>query len=157
MANAKDIIADWSQTALTVYCIVRREADDFRLDDSDGSFGAAPADPYLSLEEDSVIKGRYEVAESRTAWNDGLYTVAVYRQAGGASAPVSDTIIGTGKLYIQNDLETELDASLNFVQKWILNRLVITDTEIILYDDDSLTVLKTWAWAALSKTRSKAT
>lgn len=157
MANAKDIIADWSETGLTVYCIVRREADDFRLDDSDGSFIAVPADPYLSLTEDTVIKGRYEVAESRTAWDDGLYTVAVYRQAGGSPVPVSDIIIGTGKLYIKEDLETEMDASLNFVHKWILNRLVITDTQIILYDDDSATVLKTWAWADLSKTRSKAT
>lgn len=157
MPNAKDIISDWSQTGLTVYCIVRREADDFRLDDADGSFRAAPADSYLSLTEDTVIKGRYEVAESRTEWDDGLYTVAIYRQAGGSPVPASDIIIATGKLFVRDDLEVNQDASLNFVHKWILNKLVITDTQIILYDDDNITVLKTWDWADLSKTRSKAT
>lgn len=111
MANPKDIIADWSQTGLTVYCIIRREVDDFRLDDADGSFAAAPADPYLSLTEDSVIKGRYEVAESRTVWDDGLYTVAVYRQSDASPVPVSDIIIGTGKLYIKDDFETALDGN----------------------------------------------
>lgn len=108
MANPKDIIADWSQTGLTVYCIVRREADDFRLDDADGSFAAAPADPYLSLTEDAVIKGRYEVAESRTVWNNGLYTVAIYRQSNAVPVPASDIIIGTGKLCVSNDREVEL-------------------------------------------------
>lgn len=116
MAATKRITLDWSATALTVYVIVRREADDFRLNDADGDFATSPADPYLSLTEDSVIKGRYEVDESRVVWDDGLYTITAYNQAGGSPAPVSDTAIGTGKMYIVSDAETELDASVSAVK-----------------------------------------
>jgi len=108
MPNTKKISLAWSETGRTVYAIIRREADDFRFDDADGSFGAAPADPYLSLAEDAVIKGLYEVSEARTAWGDGNYLILIYRQAGGAPAPVSDTIIGSSKMSIVSDAEIDL-------------------------------------------------
>ena len=112
MAENKTVILDWDTTGLTVYGIIRRESDDFRMDDADGSFAASPADPYVSLTEDAVIKGRYELDEARTVWTDGLYTIAIYSQAGGSPAPVSDTIIGTGPAYwsIKDDLEVFLSA-----------------------------------------------
>lgn len=112
MAENKRITLDWDTTGLIVYCIIRREIDGFRMDDADGSFAASPADPYVSLTEDAVIKGRYELDEARTVWDDGLYTIAIYSQAGGSPAPVSDTIIGTGPAYwaIKNDLEVFLSA-----------------------------------------------
>ena len=169
---AKKIILDWSETAKTVYAIIRREADGYRMNDADGTFGAAPADPYLTLAEDSVIKGRYEASESRTVWNDGRYTFAVYKQAGGSPAPVSDTIIGTGEMKVESDSEvteitlSEIEAStvlakqakLDFVEKWILNKLVeSTDgTTVTLFDDDNATPLKTWPYNSTTKTRSKA-
>lgn len=105
MANIKRIFLDWSETGITVYCIIRREVDDYRLDDADGNFAAAPADPYLSLVEDAVIKGRYEIDESRITWDDGRYTFTFYKQAGGSPVPASDTVIGTGELYIESDTE----------------------------------------------------
>jgi hypothetical protein len=112
MAENKKIILDWDTTGLTVYCIIRRESDNFRMDDADGSFSASPADPYVGLTEDAVIKGRYELDEARTVWTDGLYTVAIYNQGGGSPAPTSDTIIGTGPAYwaIKDDLEVFLSA-----------------------------------------------
>lgn len=113
---AKKIIQDWSETGKTAYCIIRRESDNYRLNDADGSFAFNPADPYLTLTEDSVIKGRYEASESRTAWGDGIYTVVVFKQTGGSPAPVSDTIIGSGELYIVNDIEIALDASVAAVK-----------------------------------------
>ncbi len=169
---AKKIILDWSETAKTVYAIIRREADSYRLNDADGTFGAAPADPYLALAEDTVIKGRYEASEARTVWTNGRYTFAVYRQAGGSPAPVSDTIIGTGEMKVESDAEvTEItlseiegstvlakQAKMDFVEKWILNKLVesANGTSITLYDDDNTTPLKTWAYSPSTKTRSKA-
>ena len=117
---AKKIISDWSETGKTVYTIIRREADGYRLNDADGTFAAAPADPYLLLTEDSFIKGRYEVSEARTVWTDGRYTVAIYKQAGGSPAPVSDTIIGTGELWIVSDSEVAVDNSVS-------SRLASTD------------------------------
>ena len=110
MAENKRITLDWDTTGLTVYSIIRREADSFRLNDADGAFAADPADPYISLTEDAVIKGRYELDESRTVWDDGRYSVAIYSQAGGSPAPVSDTIIGTGEMAISDDLEVFLSA-----------------------------------------------
>jgi hypothetical protein len=82
------------------------------MDDADGSFAEIPVDPYISLTEDAVIKGRYELDESRTVWTDGLYTVAIYNQSGGAPAPASDTIIGTGPAFwaIKDDAEIYLAA-----------------------------------------------
>lgn len=105
MAQVKKITLDYAESGRTVYCIIRREADAYRLNDADGAFASAPADPYITMSEDSVIKGRYELSESRTAWNDGKYSVAIYKQLGGSPAPASDIIIGTGELHIAADLE----------------------------------------------------
>jgi hypothetical protein len=81
MANVKKLGTTKVVTGSTVYCIIRREADLFLLDDADGAFAAFPTDPYLSLAEDSVIKGLYEVSESRMAWEPGRYKVFFYKQA----------------------------------------------------------------------------
>ena len=108
MPENKRITLDWDTIGLTVYCIIRREIDDFRMDDADGSFAVSPADLYISMTEDAVIKGRYELDEARTAWDDGRYTVAIYNQVGGSPAPASDTIIGTGEIVIKDDLEVFL-------------------------------------------------
>jgi hypothetical protein len=80
MANVKKLGTINIATGASVYCIVRREADGFMLDDADGTFSAAPADPYLALTEDAVIKGLYEVSESRTVWNQGRYKAFFYNQ-----------------------------------------------------------------------------
>lgn len=109
MANTKKITLDYSQTGITAYCIIRREADGYLLNDATGSFASAPADPYISMTEDGTIKGRYEKSESRSAWDDGLYTVAVYKQAGGSPSPVADTVIGSGEIVISNDSEVYED------------------------------------------------
>ena len=107
MANIKKIVLDYTETGSTVYGIVERSADGYLLNDSDGSFAAAPADPYLSFTEHSVIKGRYSLSESRSVWTDGLYTCAIYLQSGGSPVPASDNIIGNGQLLIVNDMEID--------------------------------------------------
>ena len=104
-ALTKKISLAWSETGKTVYTIIRREADSYRLDDADGAFAAAPADPYLSLAEDAVIKGLYEVSEARAAWNDGNYFIFIYRQTGATPVPASDMMIGSSKMSIINDAE----------------------------------------------------
>ena len=109
MAENKRITLPWDTTGLTVYCIIRRESDGFRMDDADGSFVESPADPYVSLTEDAVIKGLYELDESRTVWDDDRYITAIYNRVGGSEAPSSDTIIGAGELAIKDDLEVFLD------------------------------------------------
>lgn len=105
MANVKKIALDHNETGKTVYCIIARAADGYLLNDADGAFAAAPADPYLSLAEHATIKSRYTVSESRTAWNNGIYSVTIYKQAGGSPSPVADTVIGSGEIAIADDLE----------------------------------------------------
>src|SRR3972149_6727847 len=111
MPNVKTITADWNETGKTVYAIIRQRTDNYLLDDANGTFASAPADPYLSLPENSTIKGRYEASESRVAWDNGLYDVAVYKQSGGSPSPVADTLIASGEMYIVADVEVVLDAS----------------------------------------------
>lgn len=50
-------------------------------------------------------------------------------------------------------------AKLDDLDKWVLNKLVESSdgTSVTLYDDDGVTPLKTWAYNASTKTRSKAT
>ena len=103
MANIKRFTIDWNQTGLTVYGIIVREADTYLLDDANGTFAPAPADPYLAFTEHPVIVGRYILNESRTVWDNGAYSIAIYRQAGGTPVPLNDTIIGTGQAVIYDD------------------------------------------------------
>lgn len=107
MADKKITIA-YSETGLTVYCIVKRESDGYLLDDATGNFGASPADIYLALTEDTVIKGTYQVIENRSVWTDGKYTIVVYSQSGGSPSPVADQIIGSGIMAILSDVEVSL-------------------------------------------------
>lgn len=78
-------------TAANVYAIARRLSDSFLLDDADGVFKTGtPADPYISLAENAVEKGVYELSESRTVWADGRYRITFYKRVGGAPAPATD-------------------------------------------------------------------
>lgn len=49
------------------------------------------------------------------------------------------------------------DPDLKLLEKHILNKLVVGDSSIILYDDDGVTPLKTWAYDPVTATRSAAT
>ncbi len=113
---AKKIITS-SLTGSTIYCIIRRETDNFLLNDADGSFAASPADPYLSLNENTIIKGIYEITESRQPWNAGNYTIFSYKQSGGSPVPVSDNIIGQGDMYVVEDTEVDVLTELNSIDR----------------------------------------
>jgi hypothetical protein len=105
MPNVKRITVDYGVTAKTVYAIVRRELDVYLLNQADGSFGAAPANPFVPLTEDGTIKGRYEKDESRTVWNSGAYTLVAYNQLGASPSPVADTMVATGSMFVSGDAE----------------------------------------------------
>lgn len=113
MANVKKIIVPWSATGIIVYGIIRREVDGYLLNDADGAFANAPADPYVTIAEHGTIKGQYELSESRTVWTDGRYTIVAYKQTSGSPSPVADTIIGAGDMHIVSDLEVVADASVS--------------------------------------------
>jgi len=92
MANVKKLGTAKIVTGSTAYCIIRREVDGYLLNDADGAFANAPADPYDELAEDGTIKGFFEISESRAAWEPGFYKVFFYTQSGGSPAPTSDTL-----------------------------------------------------------------
>ena len=127
MPNVKKFTANHGQTGQTVYCIIEREADNFLLNDADGTFGAAPADPYSPMAEHSVIKGRYILSESGTVWNDGWYNIAVYLQVGGSPAPAADTMINGDRFYISADAIVYLEELLLHIQGLTLRNHVEDD------------------------------
>lgn len=99
MAKPKQIVLNYSASGLTVYCIVQRNIDGFLLSNLSGSFEMAPADYNLAMTENGVISGRYELTESRSIWQNGLYSVAIYKQG---DTPV---MIGDGEMVIEDDAE----------------------------------------------------
>ena len=111
MANTKKFTLDYSVKGLTVYCIIRRESDQYLLNAVNGTFEESPSNPYLHLIEDSVIKGRYEVSESRAIWLNGEYKPIIYLQTGGSPVPLNDIAIGgNGSLIIINDTEWSIQS-----------------------------------------------
>lgn len=90
-------------TGSTVYAVIVREADGFLMNAADGSFETAPTDPCLALAEHPVVKGRYEAAESRQAWDDGEYSAVVYGQLGGEPDPANDLPIGSWEAEVKDD------------------------------------------------------
>jgi hypothetical protein len=106
MAAIKIIFIDTPEgTGQTVYTMGTRKADGFLFDDGDGDFASSPADPYLAMTEDSTIKGRYTVQESRTVWDNGEYNFTVYKQNTDTAIPASDSILGGADLFIIGDKE----------------------------------------------------
>jgi hypothetical protein len=127
MVNIKKFIG-YTTTAKTVYGIVERQVDSYGLNDADGTFASAPADPYVSFAEHSVIKGEYDLSENRTAWNDGLYKCTIYEQSGGSPAPVSDTVIAYQYMYIVSDLEVVSESKIPNLDVAISTRLAPAGT-----------------------------
>ena len=105
MANDKNITLLVADRNLTVYCMVRRNADNYFLDNTDGEFRAVSVDPYIYLTENSTVSGFYELAESRAAWEDGEYDVFIYSRLGATPNLSSDDIIGGGTMEMFEDLE----------------------------------------------------
>ena len=98
------LISCTTTTGGTIYLMVKQISTGYYLDDSNGSFAVSPADPYVSTSEDSIMKGRYSLSESRTVWSDGFYDAVAYKQAGGSPAPISDTIVASGGIQIASDV-----------------------------------------------------
>jgi len=161
MANVKKITHIWNETGLTVYCIIRKDSNSYLLNNADGTFASAPADPYISLTEDATIKGLYELSESRTAWADDDYTVVVYKQVGGSPNLSADTAIGKGKIEIISDTEVvnvsvekvagtaqtagDVTAVAKLIEDILRNKMTVTNATgaVTLYADDSITPLLT--------------
>ena len=104
MANNKNIRI-MGDKGLNIYCVIRRNSDNYLIDDADGEFRASPATPYIYLTEDFTIHGLYELVENRIEWNDGEYTVIIYSRTGATPDFFADDIIGGGTIEMFEDLE----------------------------------------------------
>lgn len=155
MANTKKISAVWA-TLETLYAIVIQDATGHRFNDADGTFSAAPADPYLALAEDGVAKGYYTAAESRQAWPDGKYAFVVYERLDISPDPALDMVIGVGELYIRGDVEVSLDDFVSVGRKMQTNKAVISGdgTTVTVYDDDGATPLHVFQVSSDKRTRT---
>ena len=103
MAENKNIRFDYYEKGLSLYCIVRKEINQYILDNTDGVFRLSPADPYFAMTENAVVKGLYEVNENRTLWEDGNYHCTVFQKLGASPAPETDDKLGEGDIFITND------------------------------------------------------
>lgn len=108
MANTKKISALYNVSGATLYCIVRRVIDGYYLNDNDGDFAEAPVDKYIALTESAILKGVYELSESRKVWNDGTYSIFIYKQLGASPNLVNDDLISGGDMEIESDSEKTL-------------------------------------------------
>lgn len=103
----KVISIAWTETSVSIYCIIRQQINSYRFDNGNGTFVSTPINPYLFLIEDAVIKGLYEISESRTVWADGVYIVIVYKQKGLTPSPSVDIVIGAEEMFISADTEVK--------------------------------------------------
>jgi hypothetical protein len=102
-------------TGLTIYCTVQRAKDGNYLD-SDFKFRETPtaADQAMTELSCGAVKNQtYQFSEGTYAWEDGVYYVTVYLQAGAGAAFNTDTIIGLASLYLFHDEIIPLPYSLS--------------------------------------------
>jgi hypothetical protein len=111
MANLKNIVQLLREYGVEVYCVIRRDSDGYWLDDSNGVFALNPVDKHVTLTENPVTKGLYELNETRTIWNDGLYIIAIYQQLGATPDSTTDKMVGGGEMWISNDREVSAEAA----------------------------------------------
>ncbi len=95
-------------TGATLFFMCIRLSDGKLLNDADGSFATAPADPYVALSEHGAVKGVYTFSESRTVWTDGKYLFAFYERKGGSPAPATDPLISVSGIEVLDDAEYTL-------------------------------------------------
>lgn len=165
----------------TVLLTINQPQTGYRWDFGDNSFKASPTTPTLVLAEVGAANqpGLYRSLVTTTTWsgwvefeatyNDGTFTYSYSGEAyytNGVRANGSWSTVewaGVNALPTLAEIEGSSilakQAKLDFVEKWILNKLVESpngDT-ITLYADDNITPLKTWTWNNSTKTRSQAT
>ena len=140
MANTKTVQLDWSASGKTVYVVLRREVDDYILDNTvSGSFTQPSSSPLdvkycTAMIEDTLLLGRYILNESRQVWDDGLYTGAIYLQSGGSPSPTADRIIGSWAFDCVNDSE-RISASQESVNAIPTNPVLTNDVRIGRLDE----------------------
>jgi len=103
MAENKNIRFDYYEKGLSLYCIVRKEINQYILDVTDGIFKSSPINPYFTMTENAVVKGLYEFNENRTFWDYGNYHCTVFQKLGASPAPATDDKVGEGDIFIAND------------------------------------------------------
>jgi hypothetical protein len=102
-------------TGKTLYLVVKKDADGYLLNDADGTFAAAPADPYVSFTEDATLKGYYAKTEGRTAWADGTYISVIYEQLAGAPALATDWLCSMYSFDVKNDVQINSTEIFNLI------------------------------------------
>lgn len=78
MANPKTFVVGGEGTE-TCYLFAQRVSDGYWLQESDGTFGESQDNLAMTpvLDAGGLYLGYYELIESRTAWLDGIYRVAM--------------------------------------------------------------------------------
>lgn len=110
MSNGKiKTISVTTTTAWSVYAVITRVQDGFKLNADSGFFEQAPANYALVLAEVATV---YSIAESRSEWLDGLYTICYFRKLSTSPAMATDTLLLSNVVILNSDIiNTVLNAS----------------------------------------------
>lgn len=92
-----------TQGKTTIYGIIMQRSTGFYLDDATGLFASDPADRYMAAVEHAILKGLYQISESRSAWHDGAYICVWYDQIGDTPNPETDLFLGTTLMQVVLD------------------------------------------------------
>ncbi len=157
---------------------IRRGSDGYLYDWNDGAFknsGWTTLSATLTEIDATNLAGYYKKDVTESGWTDGWYQVFVrytgtpkrngdieFLLEGGKIIEVHvadnlDAAVSARPTLSQIEASTVLakQAKIDFIEKWILNRLVEDPPGTWkLYDDDDTTVLRTWTVSGT--TRSKA-
>ena len=123
-----------------------------------------------SMGEPSVVPGAVTIAPAEVVSAPEVGSPAVAQPGSGSclfdisgiEATLAEIQVSLALIKAKTDnlpADPASQTKLDFVEKWILNRLVESPdgTTFTLYDDDNSTPLKVWAYSSGTKTRSKAT
>lgn len=155
---------------------IMRVLDSFLYDWSDTTFKSIGwttiADIFVEINAVN-LPGYYKKEVNVATWNDGWYWIAVDymgtpRQNSEIEILIMDGKISDYRVCLNADttISSRLasasytapdNAGIDFLEKWVLNKLVESPSGTWkLYDDDGVTVLKTWTWNSGTSTRNKA-
>ena len=105
---------------------------------------------------DDIYNGQYIRILAGTG-DDQLRTITDYDGTTKVATVDKNWVINPDSTSVFATLPDGHSGREEFFEKWINNKLVMTPTGVILYDDDNVSPIRTWTWDSGTATRGKAT
>lgn len=129
-------------TGATVTARIRRKADDYLYDFDDSTFKASgwTDETGAMTEADSTnFPGSYELSVTITGWDDGDYAVMIDYAGPPAQSGLANFTVEDGE-----EAVPALITDVKFIRQFLSGRWKILSNQLIIYDADGSTALKTY-------------